>query len=366
MQKSNFQNAVSHFDIHWFMASMATGAMGIFSYLIGQHFHFTFLAYLAVELILLAFFIFILCFFLLLFRILISFQEIIRDIHDPMVTIFFPAISISASILSTAISNVIFPLRLFYFDQHLGFLLAFIFYGLGMVGGIVFLLMTSYIFAISQTIEITQANGAWLLPPVGLFVNIFAGNFLIAQFPHFIGYYLLIFHIFGLGVAFFSYFLMLSLVFHQLYCCPPPHREMAPSFAVPLAPPGVSVIALLSLEKALSHFPQLYSLQSDFLPFISVYVSFVIGYGCFWAFLVAFIMAYYIKRQSIPFTLGFWAFVFPIAAFGIAVFLTAQKPPFSFLYWIAVFLWSISLLLWVLIVYKILSPYLKNPFNNSL
>jgi tellurite resistance protein TehA-like permease len=212
-----------------------------------------------------------------------------------MVTIFFPAISISASILSTAISNVIFPLRLFYFDQHLGFLLAFIFYGLGMVGGIVFLLMTSYIFAISQTIEITQTNGAWLLPPVRLFMNIFAGNFLIAQFQNPIGYYLLIFHIFCLGVAFFSYFLMLSLVFHQLYCCPPPHLEMAPSFAVSLAPPGVSVIALLSLEKALGHFPQLYSLQSDFLPFISIYVFFVIGYGCFWAILAALIMVYYLK-----------------------------------------------------------------------
>ncbi|EDZ66672.1 hypothetical protein NOC27_3352 [Nitrosococcus oceani AFC27] len=245
-------------------------------------------------------------------------------------------------LLSTAISNVMFPLGLFSFDPHLGHLLALI----------------SYSFSVSQTIEITQANGAWLLPPAGLFVNIFAGNFLIAHFPDFIGHSLLIFHVFALGIAFFSYFLMLSLLFHQLYCCPPPLREMAPALAVPLAPPGVSVIALLSLEKALDHFPQLDSLQNNLSPFIHVYVPFVIGYGCFWAILAALIMVRYVKEKNIPFTLGFWAFVFPIAAFGIAIFLTAQNPLFSFLNGVAIFLWGISLLLWGFTTYQNLLRFL--------
>ncbi|EDZ66210.1 hypothetical protein NOC27_2890 [Nitrosococcus oceani AFC27] len=52
------------------MASMATGATGIFSYLIGRHLQFIFLDYLAVEFILLAFFIFILCFVFFLLRLL--------------------------------------------------------------------------------------------------------------------------------------------------------------------------------------------------------------------------------------------------------------------------------------------------------
>ncbi|ABA57063.1 hypothetical protein Noc_0543 [Nitrosococcus oceani ATCC 19707] len=61
---------LGRFDIHWFMASMATGATGIFSYLIGRHLQFIFLDYLAVEFILLAFFIFILCFVFFLLRLL--------------------------------------------------------------------------------------------------------------------------------------------------------------------------------------------------------------------------------------------------------------------------------------------------------
>lgn len=353
IKKFSWNEIIKSLEARWFMASMATGAMGIFTFLIFGATKIILLKFLSLFLIALAFFIFIISSVFTFIR-WKKFPEAIKaDIYHPIASHFFAGISIASAILSTSVSNILIPLKIF--SPEIGGTIALVLYGLAVLLGVSFLLMTNIALITSEDAKPNHALGIWLLPPVGIFVSIFAGNFVAQYFISSIGSAILLFNIFLFGIAFFYYFYTMTMIFHRIkfYALPP--SAMAPSFLIPLAPVGVSIIALFSFQKVLGLFPQLSEFLQVFHSFFLLYTPMIIGFGFFWAVSTFLIIAHYIRTKGLPFSLGFWAFVFPVDAFGIALFLSSTVPIFSFLRPVSFIVWGISFVLWIFVFYKTIS-----------
>ncbi len=349
----SFFQIVESLEARWFMSSMATGAMGIFTFLIFSVLKILLLKYVSLFFIFLAFLIFIISSILTLVRIILFPKAVFLDSTHPIASHFFSGISISAGVLSTTISNILLPLHIL--PHALSISLATVLYLISIILGIIFFVMVSSMLITSKTTKSNHALGIWLLPPVGIFVGIFAGNFLSMHLSPLYATNILIAHLFCFGIALFGYFYTMNLIFHRIKFHPLPPSAMAPSFLIPLAPVGVSVIALLSFTSALENVPALDDVFSSISSFSLLYIPFIIGFGFFWMLSVFLVIRHYLREEGIPFSLGFWAFVFPVDAFGIGLFFASKILFFSFLLPVTIVVWIISLLLWAYVFMKTLS-----------
>jgi len=342
-------NIIKKLEARWFMSSMATGAMGIFTSLIAKHLNLSYLKLFSIGLIFLSILIFLVSIVLYILRIIFHLEAVATDAKHPIASNFFAGISISSAIISTAISNVLIPMKIV--GENIGPIYSLGFYLFGMITGLVFLFMTTSVLITSSETKSIHALGIWLLPPVGVFVSIFSGNFLAKFFPT-IGPMILMLHLFVFGVAFFIYILTLGLIFYRVRFHPLPPAEMAPSFLIPLSPVGVSIIALYSLAAGLKNIADFSVIGNLISSLLLLYIPIMVGFGIFCAISTVLVMWHYIKTKGIPFSLGFWAFVFPVDALGIGIFLSSKLEIFSFLSYLAIFIWGISSLLWIFVFYR--------------
>jgi len=352
-QKTSFSQIIESLEARWFMSSMATGAMGIFTFLLFSTLKIPFLKYLALGLITIAFGVFIISSALTIIRCVQFPKAVLGDSKHPIASNFFAGISISAGVLSTSISNVLIPLKIF--PLAVASSVAFYLYLIAIVLGIFFFVMVFSQLVISENTKTNHALGIWLLPPVGIFVSIFSGNFASLHIDPLLAKNILMGNLFFFGIALFGYFYTMTTIFHRIKFHPLPPKAMAPSFLIPLAPVGVSVIALFSFVKGFARLPEYVDILSSLSSFLNLYAPFIIGFGLFWILATLRIVWHYIRTEGIPFSLGFWAFVFPVDAFGIGVFLFSKIHHFAFLLPLAYIIWIISFLLWIYVSYKTFS-----------
>jgi len=349
-QKISFAKIIESLEARWFMSSMATGAMGIFTFLIFTTLKIILLKYLALGLIFIAFLIFVISSILTIRRCIQFPKAVLGDSKHPIASNFFAGISISAGVLSTAISNVLIPLKIFplTFASNVALYL----YLIAIVLGIFFFVAVFSQLVISEKTKTNHALGIWLLPSAGVFVSVFSGNFASLHLSIALAERILMANLFFFGIALFGYFYTMTTVFHRIKFHPLPSKAMAPSFLIPLAPIGVSVIALFGFVKGFARLPEYADILSSLTSFFTLYTPFIIGFGLFWILATLRIVWHYIQDEGIPFSLGFWAFVFPIDAFGIGVFLFSRVNHFAFLLPFAYLIWGISFVLWVYVSYK--------------
>ena len=349
----SFFQIIESLEARWFMSSMATGAMGIFTFLIFSTLKIAFLKYLALILIFIAFLIFIISSILTIMRCIQFPKAVLGDSKHPIASNFFAGISISAGVLSTSISNVLIPSKIL--PLELASNIAFGLYLLAIILGIFFFVSIFSQLVISENTKSNHALGIWLLPPVGVFVSIFSGNFASLHLDPILAGNVLMANLFFFGIALFGYFYTMTTIFHRIKFHQLPPAAMAPSFLIPLAPVGVSVIALFSFTKGFARLPEYADILSSLSSFLVLYAPFIIGFGIFWIISTIRIIWHYIQTEGIPFSLGFWAFVFPVDAFGIGIFLFSKTPHFSFLLPFAYGIWGISFVLWIYVSCKTFS-----------
>ncbi len=349
-QKISFSQIIESLEARWFMSSMATGAMGIFTFLVAMALKISALKFLAFFLIFLAFGVFIVSSVLTIIRLIKFPKSVLLDTKHPVASNFFAGISISAGVLSTAVSNVLIPAKIL--PASSGSILALVLYIIAIVLGGSFYIMVSSNLIKSEKTKSNHAMGVWLLPPVGIFVAIFAGNFASPHLSLELAKTILMTNLFIFGIALFGYFYTMNMIFHRIKFHPLPPAAMAPSFLIPLAPVGVSVIALFSLMKGISLIPGFSVLSGSITSFFLLYTPFIIGFGFFWIISTFLIIKHYLKIDGIPFSLGFWAFVFPLDAFGIGLFLVSKNPYFSFLLPVAIAVWVLSIAVWIYVSSK--------------
>jgi len=108
-----------------------------------------------------------------------------------------------------------------------------------------FIFLIPYKVIIGSHAEPRRALGFWFLPPVGLFVLVFAGNFL-AMHMRSMNYLraLLLFNTLVLGVAIAVTVIVYTIFMFRGLFYNFPRKDVAPSFMIGVAPIGVSIVAI--------------------------------------------------------------------------------------------------------------------------
>jgi len=347
-QNIGFWDIVKTMEPRWAMSSMATWAVGILSFLVWKFLNLWFVKILGGILVYLAILFIILFAIFFILRIIKFPQEVLKDLKHPIAANFFAWIFISLAVIVSGVLNVLNPLGWFLWTVDV----AKFFYILALIVGLIVPVIVPFMLTISENVDTKHAVWIWYLPPVWIFVLVFAGNFLALHWVwvSFIGYL----NIFLMWVAFMLYLLVSALIYYRLKFHPLPAPEVAPSFVIGLAPVGVSVIAINTYYQLINKFHLLPWNMDVVHTLLSIVSTMLYGFGFWWAIITILIIWYYLFKHSLPFTLWWWAFVFPVAAFGIWLKFIALDVWNKFFDWIMFVDWIIVLVLWILVFCKTL------------
>lgn len=347
-EKFWFYDIVRTMEPRWVMTSMATWAVSIFTMIIWNKLNLLFLKYIAWILWFSAIIFFILFAVLFILRIFKFWSEVLEDLKHPISANFFAWIFISSAIIVSVIWNVLSPL---WWCLNPIFT-SKIFYIIALVLGTIIPILVPFMLTIQENVEPKHAIWIWFLPPVWIFVLVFAWNFMALNWiwTNFIPYV----NIFYIWIAFMLYFLVNAMVYSRLKFYSLPAPEVAPSFVIWLAPIWVSIIALNTLDKLLQK-NNIFNWDLHFFhSFISIISALIAWYWAWWFILTLLIIAYYLFKKSIPFSLWWWAFVFPVAAFWIGLKFLTFDISCNFLSPIIFSLWILAFALWIIVFYKTL------------
>ena len=345
-EKIWFLDIVKTMEPRWVMSSMATGAVWILTMIIWGKFNLIFLKYFAGILSYLAIIFFILFVIMFTLRIIKFPGEVKKDLSHPIAANFFAWIFISSAVIVTAIWNVLEPMWWIYNAV----LISKIFYIIALVLWTIIPVLVPFMLTISEKVDSKHAIGIWFLPPVGIFVLVFAWNFMALHWiwASWIPYI----SIFYMWMAFMLTFIVTSMIYSRLKFHSLPAPEVAPSFVIGLAPIWVSIVALNTFWMVLDK-NNLFNWNLDFMHwFIQMFSAMYAGFWAWWFIITLLILSYYLIKKSIPYTLGWWALVFPVAAFWIGLKFLAIDLNCTWLCPIIIFIRGLATVLWFIVFYK--------------
>ncbi|MDP8290341.1 MAG: hypothetical protein P9M02_05200 [Candidatus Susulua stagnicola] len=332
------------FSPRWFIFIMGTGALAnIFQLLAGKPtgaLHNLAGFFLMVTLV-----VFPVVFFFMLFRFFVGLDCISKEWRHSSLIQFYSTISIAAAICATGLLNI--PIS--FIPKSTAYILAVVFWWVACLVGIFFIFLTPYKVITSNHAEPRRALGFWFLPPVGLFVLVFAGNFLAMHMKN-IDYLrgILLFNVFVLGIAIPVTVIIYTIFMFRGFFYNFPRKDVAPSFMIGVAPVGVSIIAINTIvpviQKAGISIIDL-TILSSLVKIISLLLW---GFGLWWLIVAIAVIFTYFLKQGIPVTLGYWAFIFPPAAYVIASLIIAKALNLIFIKDIAIVLAVLLVVAWII------------------
>jgi C4-dicarboxylate transporter/malic acid transport protein len=339
------------FSPRWFIFIMGTGAMAnVFQLLSGGKPGL--LHELAVLFLVLAIAVFPIAIFFIVIRFFVGLDCILKEWRHSSLIQFYSAIFIAAAICATGLLNI--PVS--FIPTGTAFSLALVFWWIALVLGLFFALFTSFKIMIGNHAEPRRALGFWFLPPVGLFVVVFAGNFL-AMHMQSVSHakWILFLNTFILGAAIPMTVVVFTVVLFRALFYNFPRKDVAPSFMIGVAPIGVSIVAIntyLPLLKKLA-LPELIGVEA-LAPLVKLVSLLLWGFGLWWLLIAVMVITYYFIKQGVPVTLGYWAFIFPPTAYTIATLILAKSLNMPFMKYFAVVMatvlataWTVNLILTV-------------------
>lgn len=308
------------FSPRWFICVMGTGALAnVYQLLSGRP---TGALHTLAEVFLgMAILVFVTVTAFMLVRLIVGWECVQKEWRHASLIQFYSAISIAAAVCATGLFNI--PLS--FLSQSVAYSLAAAFWWIALVEGVFFLFFIPFKVSTGDHAEPRRALGFWFLPPVGLFVLVFAGNFWAVRMSSDAMVQAILFvNIFLLGIAIpltviYYTIILFRALFHNF-----PRRDVAPSFMIGVAPVGVSIIALNTLipvlKKADIHWVDP-ALAGSLIQFMSLFLW---SFGMWWLIYALTVITFYFLKHRIPVTLGYWAFIFPPAAYTIATLLLAN------------------------------------------
>jgi tellurite resistance protein TehA-like permease len=332
------------FSPRWFIFIMGTGALAnIFQILAGKPTGA--LHNLAGFFLIVALIVFPVASFFMVLRFFVGLDCIFKEWRHSSLIQFYSAISIAAAICATGLLNI--PMSVI--PKSTAYALAVIFWWIACLVGMLFIFFTPYKVITGNHAEPRRALGFWFLPPVGLFVLVFAGNFLAMRINSVrLLHALLFFNALVLGVAVAVTVIVYTIFMYRGFFYNFPRKDVAPSFIIGVAPVGVSIVAINTIlpviEKARLSIVDLTVLSS-----LVKIVSFLLwGFGLWWLIVSAAVIITYFVKQGIPVTLGYWAFIFPPAAYTIGSLILAKALNLIFVKDIAIVLAVLLVLAWII------------------
>jgi len=342
---------LSWFSPRWFIFVMGTAAMAnVYEMLAGGPTGMLHNA--AVVFLLAAIVVFAIAGVFMMIRPLVCGECILKEFRHASLIQFYSTVSIAAAVCATGLLRI--PIA--FLSETAAVTLSIVFWRIAAAVGIFFLFFTPFQVIIGNHAQPRRALGFWFLPPVGLFVLVFAGNFLGMRIES-MGYSRALFlaNTFVLGTALCLTVILFTIFLFRALFWNFPRRDVAPSFAIGVAPIGVCIVAINTylpfLKKvALPHMISAGTLE----PFVKLFSLFLWGFGLWWLVVAVAIISLYFLKQGVPVTLGYWAFIFPPAAYTISSLLLADRMAIPFIREVGVVLaialsliWGVNLILTV-------------------
>lgn len=333
-----------YFSPRWFIAIMGTGAVAnILQLLAGKA---TGPLHTAAEVLLwtsvIAFPVMLL---LIGVRLVIDCRMVFRELAHSSLVQFYSALFISAAICTTGLLKIPSGLA----GDATTLFLAKAFWIFAVVTGSAKAVFTPWRIITLNHGEPKRVLGFWFLPPVGLFVIVFAGNFLaMAAGSSTWQSAIFVVNTVLLGAAVFQTLMLFTIFLFRSLTYPFPRPDVLPSFAIGLAPVGVSIIALLSYLPLLQLIapPGLGDL-AVLQPVVKFGLVLFWGFGFWWLLVSFFTIVTGFNRGKVPVTLGYWAFIFPPAAYTLSSLLLGQATGIQFITTIGQWLAYLVLAGWV-------------------
>jgi len=331
------------FSPRWFIFIMGTGALAnICQLLAGKPIGI--LHSLAVFFLMTTLAVFPVASFFVILRFFIGLDCILKEWRHSSLIQFYSTISIAAAICTTGLLNI--PIS--FISQNIAYSLAVVFWWIACLVGIFFIFFTPYKIITGNHAEPRRALGFWFLPPVGLFVLVFAGNFLAMHMNNMVHLRALLFFnsiILGVAIAFtviiYTIFMFRGLFYNF------PRKDVAPSFMIGVAPVGVSIIAINTILPVIKKSGLSIIDLAVLLPLVKIISLLLWGFGLWWLIVAAVVIITYFVKEGVPVTLGYWAFIFPPAAFTIASLILAKALNLIFIKYIAIALAVLIIAAWV-------------------
>jgi C4-dicarboxylate transporter/malic acid transport protein len=331
------------FSPRWFVFVMGTGALAnAYQLIAGKpegHLH-----NMAVLFLSLAIAVFCTAVVFLIVRFVVSTDCVLKEWRHSSLIQFYSAISIAAAVCATGLFNI--PLA--FIPKVLANNLAVVFWWISFVVGLFFIFFTPSKITIGNHAQPMRALGFWFLPPVGLFVLVFAGNFWALQMTNQDHVKSILFaNTLILGAAIPLTTMLYTIILFRALFYNFPRKDVAPNFMIGVAPVGVCIIAINTILPVLEKSAVSIIATGTLAPFISVASLLLWGFGLWWLIYALIIIVFYFLKQGIPFTLGYWAFIFPPAAYIIATLILAKSLSLPVLKDFAVILAVVFTLWWI-------------------
>ena len=336
------------FSPRWFIFIMGTGALANICQMLSAK-PTGALHNLAAFFFMIALVIFPVATFFMVLRFFVGLDCILKEWRHSSLIQFYSTISIAAAICATGLLNI--PMS--FIPKSTAYVLAVVFWWIACLVGIFFIFFTPYKVITGNHAEPRRALGFWFLPPVGLFVLVFAGNFLAMQVKSMFSVHaLLVFNSLVLGIAIAFTAIVYVVFMYRGFFYNFPRKDVAPSFMIGVAPIGVSIIAINTILPVIKKAGLSIIDLASFSPLVKIVSLLLWGFGLWWLIVAIVVIITYFIKQGVPVTLGYWAFIFPPAAYTIASLIIAKGLNLIFIKDVAIVLavllviaWGINLIL---------------------
>lgn len=277
-----------------------------------------------------------------LLRWVLYFKYVLRDLHHPITANFFVTMPVATAIVGT---NVYFIWSKF-LGEVLTFHVIFLTWLIAIIGVTFFSFYTTFRMIQRETCpEPELVNFSWIMAPIANMAVLLIGNPVLTMAlkcePTW-AISILVTNSALLGIGFFLFVFIGTVIFVRLTQHPLPPAELTPSFGIFLSAIGLLVSALMDTAKNSKDIGLLSSTDLSNLTALIVW-----GFGIWIIGMIILISIYQLHRGGIPFTLGWWAYIFPLAAYTSASQKITATFPTYLTYSFTTFLTILLVLLWL-------------------
>lgn len=248
-----------------------------------------------------------------LLRWIFYYDYVRRDLHNPIAVNFFVTMPVATTIFGT---NIYIIWNSFLNSSTLYFLCSLT-YLIAIIGVTCFTFYTTFrVMRVEATPRPETMNFSWIMAPIANMAVLLIGNpvlnMTIKNQPEW-AMSILISNISLLGIGFFLFIFISSIIFVRLIQYPLPPADLTPSFGIFLSAIGLAVSAVIGTAENAKSMGLLTSVDLSFILAAAIW-----GFGIWIVGIIFMICIHQFRRGGIPFSLGWWAFIFPLAAYTIA------------------------------------------------
>lgn len=246
-------------------------------------------------------------------RWLYYYEYVRRDLHHPVTVNFFVTMPVATTIIGTNI----FIIWSQYLSASMVYNFSLIAYIIAILGVTFFTFYTTFrMMRMEISPKPETMNFSWIMAPIANMAVLLIGNPVLTMTIKYRPEWavsVLVTNISLLGIGFFLFIFISSIIFVRLAQYPLPPAELTPSFGIFLSAIGLAVSAVIDTAKNSQTMGLLASTDLSYLAAACIW-----GFGIWIVGIIFIICLHQFRKGGIPFSLGWWAFIFPLAAYTIA------------------------------------------------